>query len=120
MLLQKAMGIGIGDTAGDLHDQLVENTGDILNTSRKATFTFPEGIEVVDIVTNGVRTPGTNPTDFKYEIDENVVTIYNYQKSNAESEKVNMGIKFIINAAPTFTGDVKVTLGRSEEHTSEL
>ena len=25
-----------------------ENTGDILNTSRKATFTFPEGIEVVD------------------------------------------------------------------------
>ncbi len=26
-----------------------ENTGDILNTSRKATFTFPEGIEVVDI-----------------------------------------------------------------------
>src|SRR5699024_3910378 len=25
-----------------------ENTGDILNTSRKATFTFPEGIEVVN------------------------------------------------------------------------
>ncbi len=26
-----------------------ENAGDILNTSRKATFTFPEGIEVVAV-----------------------------------------------------------------------
>ena len=26
-----------------------ENTGDILNTSRKATFTFPEGIEVAEV-----------------------------------------------------------------------
>ena len=82
-----------------------ENTGDILNTSRKATFTFPEGIEVVDAEFSGVgRT-------FTYEIDENVVTIKNYSKNNEESNKTDLDVKFILNAAPTFTGDVNVTLG---------
>ena len=31
-----------------LRYQLKKKTGDILNTSRKATFTFPEGIEVAE------------------------------------------------------------------------
>ena len=82
-----------------------ENTGDILNTSRKATFTFPEGIEVVDAEFDGVK-QGT----FKYEIDENVVTIWNYGEK-AESDETDMQVKFLLNAAPTFSGDVKVTLG---------
>lgn len=82
-----------------------ENTGDILNTSRKATFTFPEGIEVVDAEFDGVK-QGT----FKYEIDENVVTIWNYGEKE-ESDETDMTIKFLLNAAPTFSGDVKVTLG---------
>ena len=91
-----------------------ENTGDILNTSRKATFTFPEGIEVVDIEElDGVLTTAA-PTDpdykFEYEIDENVVTIWNYGE-DAESEATDMEISFILSAAPTFTGDVTVVLG---------
>lgn len=83
-----------------------ENTGDILNTSRKATFTFPEGIEVVNAEFKGV----SKNADFKYAIDENVVTIYNYGEK-AESDATDMSVKFILNAAPTFSGDVKVTLG---------
>ena len=83
-----------------------ENTGDILNTSRKATFTFPEGIEVVD-----AEFSGNGNDDFTYEIDENVVTIKNYSKNNEESKKTDLDVKFILNAAPTFTGDVNVKLG---------
>ena len=89
-----------------------ENTGDILNTSRKATFTFPEGIEVVALD----YTDKELESDFKYKIDENVVTIWNYSKNlktNAkESEKpTDFGVNFLLNAAPTFSGDVTVTLG---------
>ena len=83
-----------------------ENTGDILNTSRKATFTFPEGIEVVNAEFKGV----SKNEKFKYAIDENVVTIYNYGEK-VESDATDMSVKFILNAAPTFSGDVKVTLG---------
>ena len=95
------------DGTNTLKVSVEENAGDILNTSRKATFTFPEGIEVA-----GVDFDGTKNTEFKCEIDENVVTIWNYSKSeDSESKKTDLGVKFILNAAPTFTGDVKVTLG---------
>ena len=90
-----------------------ENTGDILNTSRKATFTFPEGIEVVDIdhaALDGVETNAGAAYHFEYEIDENVVTIYNYGEDE-ESNATDMEIAFILSAAPTYTGDVDVTLG---------
>ena len=93
------------DDTNTLEVAIEENTGDILNTSRKATFTFPEGIEVVDAKFDGVK-QGT----FKYEIDENVVTIWNYGEK-AESDETDMQVKFLLNAAPTFSGDVKVTLG---------
>ena len=93
------------DDTNTLEVAIEENTGDILNTSRKATFTFPEGIEVVDAEFDGVK-QGT----FKYEIDENVVTIWNYGEKE-ESDETDMTIKFLLNAAPTFSGDVKVTLG---------
>ena len=89
-----------------------ENTGDILNTSRKATFTFPEGIEVVDIdhsALDGVET-NNRRYEFEYQIDGNVVTIYNYGE-DAESDATDMEIAFILSAAPTFSGDVEVTLG---------
>ena len=96
-----------------------ENTGDILNTTRKATFTFPEGIEVVDIAEldgvvgdNDPLVEGQTYADyhFEYEIDENVVTIWNYGEDE-ESEATDMEISFILSAAPTFSGDVEVTLG---------
>lgn len=94
------------DDTNTLKLSVEENTGDILNTSRKATFTFPEGIEVVDAEFSG------NGNDyFTYEIDENVVTIKNYSKNNEESKKTDLDVKFILNAAPTFTGDVNVKLG---------
>ena len=99
--------------ANTLKVSIEENTGDILNTSRKATFTFPEGIEVVDIANLDdlkVGEKGTDKGEFKYEIDENVVTIWNYAKDE-ESDKTDLGIEFVINAAPTFSGDVNVTLG---------
>ena len=87
-----------------------ENTGDILNTSRKATFTFPEGIEVAAIeALDGVKTTAGDYR-FKYEIDQNVVTIWNYGE-DGESDKTDMEISFILSAAPTFEGDVNVTLG---------
>ncbi len=96
------------EDANTLEVSIEENTGDILNTSRKATFTFPEGIEVVDIDTGKSKIQGT----FRYEIDENVVEIWNYAKPGDESEgKTDLGIKFVLNAAPTFSGDVTVTLG---------
>lgn len=94
------------DGTNTLKVSVEENTGDILNTSRKATFTFPEGIEVA-----GAEFTGTNNKDFEYEIDENVVTIRNYSKTNSESKKTDFDVKFILNAAPTFSGDVNVTLG---------
>ena len=48
------------DETNTLEVAIEENTGDILNTSRKATFTFPEGIEVVDIDVDGVKTATKN------------------------------------------------------------
>ena len=102
-----------GWTANDVEDAntlklaIEENTGDILNTSRKATFTFPEGIEVVDAIFDGVI---RNADGFRYEIDENVVSIWNYGE-RAESTATDMEVEFVLNAAPTFSGDVEVTLG---------
>ena len=96
------------EDANTLEVSIEENTGDILNTSRKATFTFPEGIEVVDIDKGKSKIQNT----FRYEIDENVVEIWNYAKPGDESVgKTDLGIKFVLNAAPTFSGDVTVTLG---------
>ena len=94
------------DDTNTLKLSIEENTGDILNTSRKATFTFPEGIEVAD-----AEFSGNGNDDFTYEIDENVVTIKNYSKNNEESKKTDLDVKFILNAAPTFSGDVNVKLG---------
>lgn len=101
------------DDENTLKVSIEENTGDILNTSRKATFTFPEGIEVVDIANVAdLKVNKTGADKFKYEIDQNVVTIWNYAKPGEESSaKTDLGIKFILNAAPTFSGDVNVTLG---------
>ncbi len=101
------------DDDNTLKVSVEENTGDILNTSRKATFTFPEGIEVVDIANVAdLKVNKTGADKFKYEIDQNVVTIWNYAKPGEESSaKTDLGIKFILNAAPTFSGDVNVTLG---------
>ena len=87
-----------------------ENTGDILNTSRKATFTFPEGIEVVSINYDGVDDATGLDYEFEYEIDENVVSIWDYGEDN-ESNATDMEISFVLSAAPTFSGDVDVTLG---------
>ena len=99
------------DDTNTLEVAIEENTGDILNTSRKATFTFPEGIEVVGIDVEGVDEESAKTKyEFKYEIDENVVDIWNYGEDE-ESDETDMTIKFILNAAPTFSGDVKVTLG---------
>ena len=87
-----------------------ENTGDILNTSRKATFTFPEGIEVVSINYDGVDDATGLDYEFEYEIDENVVSIWDYGEDD-ESNATDMEISFVLSAAPTFSGDVDVTLG---------
>ena len=91
------------DDTNTLKVSVEENTGDILNTSRKATFTFPEGIEVVSV--DDEKAPNMD-----VDIDENVVTIRNYSKDK-ESDKTDLGIKFVLNAAPTFSGDVNVKLG---------
>ena len=101
------------DDENTLKVSVEENTGDILNTSRKATFTFPEGIEVVDIANVAdLKVNKTGADKFEYKIDQNVVTIWNYAKPGEESSaKTDLGIKFILNAAPTFSGDVNVTLG---------
>ena len=112
------------DEENTLKVSVEENTGDILNTSRKATFTFPDGIEVVGIKMDGApevapsdSTIYTGDVEDKYEIDENVVTIWNYQKKAGATEsehdkgKVDFEIEFVLNAAPSFSGDVDVTLG---------
>ncbi|MEA4973951.1 MAG: copper amine oxidase N-terminal domain-containing protein [Candidatus Metalachnospira sp.] len=104
------------DEINTLEVSIEENTGDILNTSRKATFTFPEGIEVVDVNDiNGVSIDGAD--DCTVEIDENVVSIWDYA-DGGESDTTDMTISFILNAAPTFTGDVDVTLGGQFDDTS--
>ena len=99
------------DDYNTLEVSVEENTGDILNTSRKATFTFPEGIEVAAIVFD----EDDFEADFRYEIDENVVTIWDYSTADAtqeeSDEETDFGMKFLLNAAPTFEGDVAVTLG---------
>ena len=97
------------DETNTLKVSVEENAGDILNTSRKATFTFPEGIEVVDVDEALLKKGAPNVT---VDIDENVVTIRDYNKKGDESKsKTDFDIKFILNAAPTFNGDVTVTLG---------
>ncbi len=45
------------------------------------------------------------------DIDENVVTIRDYSKEVTSQIKTDFDIKFILNAAPTFEGDVTCTLG---------
>lgn len=96
------------DDTNTLKVSIEENTGDILNTSRKATFTFPEGIEVVDVDFGDSDVE----KDFTWSIDENVVTIRNYSTGEEEStDKTDLSVKFELNAAPTFEGDVTVTLG---------
>ena len=102
------------DDTNTLEVAIEENTGDILNTSRKATFTFPDGIEVAGVEVDGAPDVENNPSNI--EIDENVVTVWNYQRragneSNSDKGRVDMQIKFILNAAPSFSGDVDVTLG---------
>jgi len=98
------------DEINTLEVSIEENTGDILNTSRKATFTFPEGIEVVGVDgIDGVSIDGAD--DCTVEIDENVVSIWDYYSGSSESDETDMTISFVINAAPTYTGDVDVTLG---------
>ncbi len=98
------------DDTNTLEVTVEENTGDILNTSRKATFTFPEGIEVVDIDVDTKKE--LKEANFSYQIDENVLTIWNYAKGADESKnKADFGIKFLLNAAPSYNGDVAVTLG---------
>lgn len=106
------------DETNTLEVSIEENTGDILNTSRKATFTFPEGIEVCGIEYDGVVEDTESDYNFEYQIDENVVSIWNYSKDGEESDKTDMSIKFILNAAPTFSGDVDVTLGGQFDDTS--
>ncbi|MCD8036552.1 MAG: copper amine oxidase N-terminal domain-containing protein, partial [Clostridiales bacterium] len=96
------------DSNNTLKIYVEENTGDILNTSRKATFTFPDGIEVVDIDVNTKKE--LKDSNFTYTIDENVVTIKYYGESD-ESDAADFGIAFLINAAPTYEGDVTVVLG---------
>ena len=93
------------DETNTLEVAIEENTGDILNTSRKATFTFPDGIEVVN-----AEFDGTDNSDFTWSIDENVLEI-RYFSTDEESDETDMTVKFILNAAPTFSGDVDVTLG---------
>ena len=99
------------DDYNTLEVSVEENTGDILNTSRKATFTFPEGIEVAAIEFD----KDDFEKDFRYEIDENVVTIWDYSTADdtqkESDEETDFGMKFLLNAAPTFEGDVAVTLG---------
>ena len=99
------------DDYNTLEVSVEENTGDILNTSRKATFTFPEGIEVASIMFD----KDDFQPEFRYEIDENVVTIWDYSTADDEKseslKETDFGMKFLLNAAPTFTGDVNVTLG---------
>ena len=99
------------DDYNTLEVSVEENTGDILNTSRKATFTFPDGIEVAGIIFDKDELQ----PEFRYEIDENVVTIWDYStaedKKSESLKETDFGMKFLLNAAPTFSGDVNVTLG---------
>lgn len=91
-------------TSNTLGISIKEDTGCIFDTSKKSTFTFPEGIEVIDIKVDGVS------RSFDYDIDKNIVTIYNYSEEDDE-DTIDMTIKFLVNAVASYNGNISVQLG---------
>ena len=90
-------------TTNTLGISIKEDSGNIFNTSRKGTFKFPDGIEVIAIIASGVS------DEFNYKIDGNVVDVRDYGIGYGD-DVVDMKIKFLINADSSFSGNVDVQL----------
>lgn len=103
----------------DKHETLVltlkENVIDSwLTSTRKTTFTFPEGVEVVDVDVDGKDNIDTSDTDIedaiKAGIDNNEITLAS-GKITKGTGKAELSLKFYVVTDPEFTGDIKCTVG---------
>ena len=77
-------------------------------TSRKTTFTFPEGVEVVDVTVKDSNSD-TTIADGNFTVDENVVTLTG--ATVAAGKCAEFDVDFNLAIAPTFTGDITCVLG---------
>lgn len=108
-----------------------ENVANSINTGRKITFTFPEGVKVTtgyyhpekgyDYAEGkdgkGIYEKDDNDKDawdnidsYEYDIKDNVVTIKNI-KLDDDTKKLKMTFAFNLAISPEFTGDVDVVVG---------
>jgi hypothetical protein len=112
--------------------QISENVADSMNTNRKLTFTFPEGVKVVTGIDRaaegvdgtGVYFKGKNDSDTWNNVDvngtgaptftikNNVVTVRNINITNP-AKTAKMTFNFNLAISPEFTGDVDVVVGGS-------
>lgn len=103
----------------DKHETLVltlkENVIDSwLTSTRKTTFTFPEGVEVVDVDVDGKDNIDTSDTAIeeaiKAGIDNNEITLASGKIAKGTG-KAELSLKFYVVTDPEFTGDIKCTVG---------
>jgi len=108
-----------------------ENVANSINTGRKMTFTFPEGVKVTTgyyhpdkgyAYAEGINGSGIYEKDdsdkdawdnvwsYDYEIKNNVVTIKNITLDNPTA-KTKMTFAFNLAISPEFAGDVDVVVG---------
>lgn len=87
---------------------LKEATPDSWQTTRKTTFTFPKGVQVISAnrkTSKSIVAPGN------VDYDENVVTLTGVKIK--PDEKAEYVMDFNLSISPEFTGDITCTLGGS-------
>lgn len=81
-----------------------------LTGNRKTTFTFPEGVDVFDVTVEDESGFKSKPADDDFVVDSrdnNVVTFDAGRATDAaNSKKAELVLKFKLNVAPDFTGDI--------------
>lgn len=81
-----------------------------LTGNRKTTFTFPEGVDVVDVTVEDESGFKSKPADDDFVVDSrdnNVVTFDAGRATDSDnSKKAELVLKFKLNVAPDFTGDI--------------
>ena len=86
-----------------------------LTGNRKTTFTFPEGVDVVDVTVEDESGFKSKPSDSDFDVDSrdnNVVTFDAGTATDSDnSKKAELVLKFKLNVAPDFTGDISCKVG---------
>lgn len=98
-----------GDDNETLKVTLKENATESWLTNRKTTFTFPEGVKVNGVEFVSKDSENVTKGDVTINSDKDEVSVIN--ASVTRGEKAEYVVKFDLNVAPDFTGDIKCTVG---------